>query len=56
MWGVLAKEINQGLSAKVDEIIVKLTGDDLKQRRNSFKFSEMHPILARMMSSGNSYM
>ena len=35
-------DVDQGLSAKVvDETTVKLTGDDLKQRRNSFKFSDM---------------
>ena len=32
-------DVHQGLSAKVvDETIVKLTGDDLKQRQNFFKF------------------
>ena len=49
-------DVDQGLSAKVDETTVNLTGDDLKQRRNSFKFSEMQSTIARMMSSGNSYM
>jgi hypothetical protein len=43
--------VDHGESAKVDETSVNLTGDDLKQQRNSFKFSDMQSKIACMITS-----